>query len=148
MHIGAKRDKASGTHNILMVRSQHPALNKVKQHFKQQLPHSLMETLTDLPPGLVIDLLAENATSTASDATLQAVQAYAKAQRPYESVSQALWQWTIDNPQALQQTNETEQAVWLDKVLRKHDWQTVAKRHRLAGRKAIETLLQQTLQTD
>lgn len=141
MHLGAKRDKASGTHNILMVRSQHSALNKVKQHFKHQLPHSLMETLTDLPPGLVMELLAENATSTPSNTTLQAAQSYAKGERPYESVSQALWQLTIENPQRLQQCTETEQGVWLDKILKKLDWQTVAKRHRLAGRKEIEQLL-------
>lgn len=161
VHLGAKRDKASGTHNIVMVathsdlKSSWPmSLKKASQQFQQQLPHSLMETLTQLQPGLVMDLLAENNQENKQEFDSQArnnnvekqensaaLNAYIQGHRPYESMSQLLWQLTLDQPQKLQDLTHDQQGIWLDKILRKHDWKTVALRHQLAGRKAVEQQL-------
>lgn len=148
VHLGAKRDKASGTHNLIMLFSPQPlaALDAVKVHYQHQLVHNLMENANRLEPGLVLQLLAEITPIPFKNITMQAdLVGYANQQRPYEAVSGLLWQWTVNHPQALMRFNENEQALWLDKILQKQDWQTVALNHGLAGRKGVETHLKQMI---
>ncbi|MGM0542202.1 MAG: hypothetical protein ACQEQR_07185, partial [Pseudomonadota bacterium] len=53
--------------------------------------------------------------------------------------------WSIRNPQTLTQANEHQQAVWVDKVLKKQNWQDVAQHNRLPGRKGVEKVMQEML---
>ncbi len=148
VHLGAKRDKASGTHNLIMLFSAQPlaALDSVKEHYQHQLVHNLMENANRLEPGLVLQLLAETAPIPLKNIIMQPdLVAYANQQRPYEAVSGRLWQWTVNHPQVLMRFNENEQSLWLDKILQKQDWQTVALNHGLAGRKGVETYLKQMI---
>lgn len=148
VHLGAKRDKASGTQNLIMLSSPQTRaeIEAVKQHYQHQLVHNLMENADRLEPGLVLQLLAEiSPIPLKKKATQTDLLAYANQQRPYEAVSGLLWQWTQDHPQTLMGINDKEQAIWLDKILQKQPWQTVALRHGLAGRKGVETLLKQLI---
>ncbi|WP_044413715.1 GNAT family N-acetyltransferase [Thiomicrospira microaerophila] len=143
-HLGAKRDKASGTHNLIMLKPLKIvlALDSVYKIYQQQLPHSLMEFITELPPGLVVDLLAE---SPETNLPAFNFQHYLDGTQPYEAISHQLWDWTRAHAQQMQRWPAEQQAVWLDKVLRKQDWQQVARAHKLAGRKGVESLLKQAL---
>jgi tRNA(Met) cytidine acetyltransferase len=148
VHLGAKRDKASGTHNLVMVKP----LNNAQQFtpliiaYAAQLPHSLMEFVTHLSAPLTLALLAEhNAQATASPSSRE-VSGYVAGNQSYETLSHALWHWTVTHADLLLGVDEQQQAVWLDKVLRKQAWSTVAQTHQLAGRKAIENLLKTTLE--
>ena len=147
VHLGAKRDKSSGTHNLVMIRpvKAHGLFTQLSEHHQAQLPHSLMEFVTRLAPGLQVALLAEVAPNP-SIATTQ-LSGYAQGQQSYESMSHSLWQWTIEQSAKMQHWTTQQQAVWLDKVLRKQAWQTVAQTHQLAGRKGIEACLKQALKT-
>ncbi|WFE69368.1 GNAT family N-acetyltransferase [Thiomicrospira sp. R3] len=143
-HLGAKRDKASGTHNLIMLKPLKTvlALDSVYKTYQQQLAHSLMEFITELPPGLVVDLLAEYPENSPLAFNFQH---YLDGTQLYEAISHQLWQWTRAHAQQMRQWPAEQQAVWLDKVLRKQDWQQVARAHKLAGRKGVESLLKQAL---
>jgi tRNA(Met) cytidine acetyltransferase len=109
-----------------------------------------MEFIIELQPGLVVDLLAEqsehNAKNNAKNNPLTFnFQHYIDGSQPYETISHQLWDWTLAHAQQMQRWPAEQQAVWLDKVLRKQDWQQVALTHSLAGRKAVEALLKQAL---
>ncbi|WP_029933582.1 GNAT family N-acetyltransferase [Thiomicrospira pelophila] len=146
VHLGAKRDKASGTHNLVMLYS-HPAnelLDTGQQLFQTQLPHNLIELYNQLPASLIWNLLTENPAINHETLSVQ-LNAYLNEHAPYEAVSQQLWQWALNNPRCLLTQSEQVQSVWLDKIIRKRDWQTIAHQHKLAGRSAVETILRQTL---
>lgn len=145
-HLGAKRDKASGTHNLVMIYTGHPHVlfDTCQQLFQAQLPHNLVELYEHLPAGLLWHLLSENSVIQPQELSTQ-LKAYLQAHAPYEAVSQQLWQWALNNPHWLLIQSEQVQAAWLDKIIRKRDWQTIAGQHKLAGRNAIELILRQTL---
>ena len=146
VHLGAKRDKASGTHNLVMLHSGHVngLLDTGQQLFQTQLPHNLVELYNQLPASLIWHLLTENPAIKHETLSAQ-LNAYLNEHAPYEAVSQQLWQWALNNPRWLLTQTEQVQSVWLDKIIRKRDWQTIAHQHKLAGRSAIETILRQTL---
>lgn len=147
VHLGAKRDKASGTHNVVMLysRKQPHALFKICQHlFQAQLPHNLIELYHHLPADLIWHILAENP-ATKTQALSNQLTAYLQQLAPYEAVSQQLWQWALNNALWLLTQTEPMQTIWLDKVIRKYDWQTIANQQKLAGRTAVDSRLRQSL---
>ena len=144
IHLGAKRDKASGSHNLVMISARHPdRFQRVLAQFQSQLPHSLMEFICHLPPALELALLAEHRPTCHQTFDFSH---YLEGSQSYESLSHQLWQWTLSHADKLVQVNKIQQAVWLDKVLRKQAWSQVANRYQLAGRKAVENLLKTTLE--
>ena len=145
-HLGAKRDKASGTHNLVMLYSRHAnaLLQNCQQLFQTQLPHNLIEHFHSLPESLIWHLLSEN-TSNQVAAHSVLLKAYINEHAPYEAVSQQLWHWALNQANWLLSQPQLVQTIWLDKVVRKYDWQTIARQHKLAGRSAIETQLRQSL---
>lgn len=143
-YLGAKRDKASSTHNLIMLKSLNGTVdfNKLFKLYQQQLPHSLMEFIVGLEPSLVIELLAEN---TPSNQPIFDFQHYLDGTQAYEAISHRLWHWTVCHADSMREWPQPLQAVWLDKILRKQPWQQLADSHRLAGRKGVENLLKQAL---
>ncbi|UQB42094.1 tRNA(Met) cytidine acetyltransferase [Thiomicrospira microaerophila] len=143
-HLGAKRDKASGTHNLIMLKSLNSTVEfgKLFKLYQQQLPHSLMEFITGLEPGLVIELLAEN---TPDSQQIFDFQHYLEGTQAYEAISHQLWHWTVCHADSMRRWPQPLQAIWLDKILRKQPWQQLADTYRLAGRKGVEDLLKQAL---
>lgn len=150
VHLGAKRDKASGTHNLVMLYSSNQTrylFDTCQQLFQAQLPHNLIEQYSQLPANLIWCLLAENPAEKAEIPPSQLL-AYGQEHAPYEAVSQQLWQWALDNSTYLLTQPETIQTLWLDKIIRKRDWGDVAHQHKLAGRNAVELMLRQTIKSD
>jgi tRNA(Met) cytidine acetyltransferase len=127
-----------------MISARHPdRFKRVLAQFQSQLPHSLMEFICHLPPALELALLAEHRPSYHQTFDFSH---YLEGSQSYESLSHQLWQWTLSHADKLVQVNKIQQAVWLDKVLRKQAWSQVANRYQLAGRKAVENLLKTTLE--
>lgn len=146
VHLGAKRDKASASYNLVMVKTerQSAVFDALRQRYGESLPHQLMETAEDLSANLALMLLAERAQHPTPEYE-SAAMAYAQSQRPYEAVSAALWHWTGAHAQAIAQLQASTQTLWLNKVLRKHSWQRISETQGIAGRKAIEQQLKQTI---
>lgn len=149
MHVGVKRDKSSGSHNVVvtlpLTAMAQQALALVQRDFQSQFPHTLIESLPYMPANRVLTILKTFRFKTQkADLSLAAAQ-YANGERAYESVSGKLWAWSIRHPQLLSEASELEQTVWCEKILKKQSWQTVAHQNQLPGRKGVETVMQALL---
>jgi len=145
LHVGVKRDKASGSHNIVVGQSlsamAQQALAGIQRDFQAQFPHILMESLPYLSTAMVLSIHKTFRHKNQPHHLQQSLLDYQNDQRAYESISGQLWKWSIRNPVIISQANELQRCVWCDKVLKKLPWQEVAHTHHLAGRKGVETVL-------
>lgn len=150
VHVGVKRDKSSGSHNLVVAQAITPmaqqALATIQRTFQSQFPHVLMESLPHLGNTMVLAILQSFRFGTTKPLLEEGMLNYRSKQRSYESVSGLLWEWTIRYPQHLNACNVQLQEVWCDKVLKKRPWQTVAQKHNLAGRKGVEAAMIEMLQ--
>jgi len=149
LHVGVKRDKASGCHNIVVGQSltamaQH-ALAGIQREFQAQFPHILMESLPYLSASMVLAIHKTFRYKNQPQQLQQSLLDYGSDQRAYESISGQLWKWSIRHPHTIAQAKELQRAVWCDKILKKLDWQDVAHIHHLAGRKGVETVLKEMI---
>jgi tRNA(Met) cytidine acetyltransferase len=151
LHVGVKRDKASGSYNLVAAKPisapARQALAQIQKSFQAQFPHNLMEALPYLSAPLVLAILQTFRYPQQPDACHQAIQDYAQARRSYESVSGRLWAWSLHNAQAIGQLPYAQQQVWCDKILKKQPWAQVAHDHHLPGRKGVEEQLRLSAQT-
>jgi len=149
LHIGVKRDKSSGSHNVVvtlpLTAMAQQALACIQRAFQEQFPHTLIESLHYEPANRVLAILKTFRFKSQKPHLEAAASQYAWAQRQYESISGQLWEWSIRNPQTLGQASKKQQAVWCDKVLKKQSWEEVAHHNHLPGRKGVETVLQEML---
>ncbi|GKT11372.1 MAG: tRNA(Met) cytidine acetyltransferase [Thiomicrorhabdus sp.] len=149
LHIGIKRDKSSGCHNLLVAKAltsmAQQAIACNQRAFQAQFPHILIESLPYLSAGMSLAILKSFRFSTLKPQFEEAANLYKNSERHYESISGLLWEWSIRNPAILALANVEEQAVWCDKVLKKQDWKTVADTYQLAGRHGVESVMQAML---
>lgn len=133
LHLGLKRDKASGMHSLAMC---HPLSEKTKAltettlfTFQNQFAWNLTEGFKELESALVVALLQG---CDYPDADFP--RGYFE-QQPYESVAYALREWTLAH------INRFELhpllGSWIEKVLQTHPWQQVCLKESL-NRKALE----------
>lgn len=145
VHLGSKRDKASGQYNLVMsVPLTAPArktLAAIQAHFEQQFAHLLMESLPYLSTQLVWQLLANFRFTSTLHQYREALQAFAQRQQSYDALSGKLWQASLQLGHAMQQLSAQQQGIWCDKILKKQSWQAVAHHYHLAGKKAVEQQL-------
>lgn len=145
IHLGNKRDKASGRYNFVVTLAlSAPALQTlagIQKSFEQQFPHSLVENLPYLSNTLVWQLLAKFQTARSMSKQRQVLQAFAAKNRHYDSISGELWSISLQLADKLQQLPTLQQEVWCAKILKKHPWQEVAHQHHLSGKKAVEQML-------
>lgn len=149
LHVGVKRDKASGCHNVVVTLAlsamAQQALAKIQRIFQEQFPHTIIESLHFVPAQRILSILKTFRFKTQKPQLEPAAIAYASIQRQYESISGLLWQWSIRNPQILTRASHFQQTVWVDKVLKKQNWQDVAHHNHLPGRKGVEKVMQEML---
>ncbi len=145
VHVGVKRDKSSGSHNMVVTKALTPmaqqAIASIQRAFQTQFPHLLMESLPHFSAPMVVEVLKTFRFKSSPPYLEEAVNHFRLGQRVYESVSGQLWEWSIRHGHLLVLAPEKEQTVWCDKVLKKQSWAKVAQQHKLAGRKAVETAL-------
>ncbi len=149
LHVGVKRDKASGSHNVVVTlplsAMAQQALAAIQRVFQAQFPHTVIESLYFVPTQQILSVLMTFRFKTQKRQLEAAAIAYESKKRQYESISGLLWEWTIRNPQTLGQASNFQQAVWGDKVLKKQSWQDVAHHNHLPGRKGVEEIMQEIL---
>ncbi len=145
VHVGIKRDKSSGSHNMVVTKALTPmaqqALASIQRAFQTQLPHLLIESLPHFSASMTLEVLKTFRFKSSPPYLEEAVNHFRLGQRVYESVSGQLWEWSIRHGHALALAPDSIQAIWCDKVLKKQSWSMVAQQHKLAGRKAVEKAL-------
>ncbi|MDG4811483.1 GNAT family N-acetyltransferase [Hydrogenovibrio sp. 3SP14C1] len=133
LHLGLKRDKASGMHSLVMCQpfsATAKALTKsTLSTFQTQFAWNLTDSFKDLEPALAIAILQGGnfPNTTFPKGYLQ--------QQPYESVAFALRDWTLAHIDQIKVTPLMES--WVEKVLQTHPWQQVCLKEKL-NRKALE----------
>ncbi len=142
LHVGVKRDKASGSHNLVVAKPMsamsRQALSLIQTHFQNQFPHLLLEALPHLPASQILQIIQTFRFKTTNYGLDKTLVDYYNGMRPYESISSKLWEWSLQSACKIGQVSSAEQSIWCDKVLKRNDWQTVAHEHHLAGRKGVE----------
>lgn len=148
LHIGTKRDKASGQHNLIVAQPisalSQKYLASIQQAFEQQFPHLLIEGLPYLAPQLVWQLLASFRMQTGFHQRQNALKAFANKTQTYDALSGKLWQSSLTYGGAMHNLSGQQQGIWCDKILKKQDWQTVAHHYHLSGKKSVENSLLET----
>ena len=149
LHVGVKRDKASGSHNLVVAKPltamARQALSLIQSCFQEQFPHMLLEFLPNLPATQVWQIINTFRFKKRNLGLNQALISYQNNSRPYETISSKIWDWSIQSADTIRSASITEQSIWCDKVLKKENWQTVAHRHHLSGRKGVEEVLKQMI---
>lgn len=145
LHVGVKRDKASGSHNIVVAKPisamSRQALSMIQNRFQEQFPHLLFESLPNLSASQILQIMQTFRFKKTNYGLEKAMSNYSNGERPYESISIKLWEWSLHSACKIYQSSPTEQEVWCDKILKTNSWESVAHRHHLAGRKSVETAL-------
>lgn len=151
LHVGVKRDKASGHYNAVVAQPlssmAQQALAAIHRHFQAQFPHTLMESLPYLPAELILGVLQSFRFKTREPQLEACLRDYLHDKRSYESISASLWEWSLRHPVKIKQLSKAWQALWCDKMLKKHSWAQVAHDHHLAGRKGVEEQLKACIDT-
>jgi len=149
IHVGVKRDKASGSHNVVVYQSTsamaQQALACIQRAFQAQFPHVLIESLPYLHASMVMAILQTFKFKTQDPLLEASVREFRNEHRGYESVSGHLWNWSLRNSHILAKAEQVHQFIWIDKVLKKQSWQSVAQQHGLPGRKGVEKVMREML---
>lgn len=145
VHVGVKRDKSSGSHNMVVTKALTPmaqqAIARIQRAFQAQFPHVLMESLPRFSAAMILAILKSFRFKTHPPYLEETVNQFRQGLRAYESVSGQLWEWSIRSPHILLLEPEHLQTIWCDKVLKKQSWAEVANKYNLAGRKGVEEAL-------
>ncbi|BBN60619.1 tRNA(Met) cytidine acetyltransferase TmcA [Hydrogenovibrio marinus] len=141
LHLGQKRDKASGTHSLLMALPLCHELSErvTAQHaaFIQQFAWLLTDSFQTLSVDLVLSVLAK-ASLPKSDFP----EGYLTNQ-PFEAVSYPLRQWTLSNVDVLQKMEAPLRALWIKRVLQNPAWESLVKASGMTSRKQLEQQFKQ-----
>ena len=151
LHVGSKRDKSSGSHNVVIAKPisamSRQALSLIQTRFQEQFPHLLLESVPQMSSGQVLQIIETFRFKTTNYGLDKAVLNYQTGERPYESVSGKLWEWSLQSASKIRQVSVLEQSIWCDKILKKQDWQTVAHKYHLAGRKGVENAMKEMVKS-
>ncbi|BCN92338.1 tRNA(Met) cytidine acetyltransferase TmcA [Thiomicrorhabdus immobilis] len=149
LHVGVKRDKASGSHNIVVTKPlsamARQALALIQERFQQQFPHLLLESLPNLSAIQIWQIIQTFRFKQRNHKLDRVLQNYLNNKRPYEAISSRIWEWSIQSAPVIRQSSIVEQTIWCDKILKKMSWQEVAHQHHLAGRKGVEEALKKII---
>jgi tRNA(Met) cytidine acetyltransferase len=137
VHLGAKRDKASGCYNLIMAQTQTEGatLERLAQRHGEQLIHQLLDSARDIEAALAFALLAEVAPPLTL-AQRQRLQAYSAGELAYEAVLAELWHWAQAYGADLHAVDGRLQKSLYAKLIQKKPWSSLAE-----GRKPFERQL-------
>jgi len=145
LHVGVRRDKSSGSHNVIVAKPltamARQAISMVQNCFQEQFPHLLFESLPHMSAEQILQIMQTFRFKTMNYSLERTLQAYYEGARPYESISNQLWEWSLQYATKILQASPKQKEIWCDKILKTRSWESVAHRHHLAGRKAVETEL-------
>ena len=146
LHLGSKRDKASGHYNLITYQAlskQAQALQQIQQEFAQQLPARLSDELQQLDHSLLMLLLS--VTNQASDQInqQQIINDYLNAKRPFTTSSIFLRQTLLENSTLLNKLEPQQSALLSDKLLKQLSWVELVAQHQLIGKRQAEQAFRQ-----
>lgn len=148
LHLGCKRDKASGTYNLVVYQAlseQAKSLQRIQQQFQQQLPMLLNDELKQLDNRLLTLLISTSTNSNSKIDTTVIIHDYLNGKRPFTTSSVFLKQFLLQNP-ALLSKLQTEQASLLtDKLLKQLSWAELVDTHKIIGKKQAEQAFKEAL---
>jgi len=154
VHLGARRNAASGAHAAVVLRPLSPAGDSLQTlalaRLGQRLPRLLAEPLQDLETEIAASLIRNTPEDTwnPDPRELRELEAFAFALRSYESIlpllaglafsrlGQALVAGKVDN---------RERAALIGKVFQHRDWATVAQTLSLSGKAQVVELLRRVV---
>ena len=91
LHVGVKRDKASGSHNLVVAKPltamARQALALIQSHFQEQFPHVLLESLPHLPATQVWQIINTFRFKKRNIGLDKVLIDYQNNRRAYESIS-------------------------------------------------------------
>lgn len=140
--VGSMRDQASGCYSLLMVKGQHVSwLDTAKEMFRQHLDFELSDSLQDMEPQLVRQLISKSSLSTKAF-PIKLIENYACGGSNFESI--ALWIRMLACSVSHQQLKLLSD-VFIAKVIQRQSWNECAQKYQLSGRKQIEALIRKDL---
>ncbi|MFV0446992.1 MAG: tRNA(Met) cytidine acetyltransferase TmcA [Vibrio sp.] len=140
--VGSMRDQASGCYSLLMIKGQHLSwLDTAKEMYRQHLDFELSDSLQDMEPQLVRQLVSKSSLSV-EDLPIKLIENYAYGGSNYESV--ALWIRVLACTVSHQDLKLLSD-VFIAKVVQRQSWDECAKKYQLSGRKQIESLIRKDL---
>lgn len=141
LHLGQKRDKASGTHSLVMAKPLSSELTSLvqTQHlaFQQQFAWLLTDSFQDLSGDFILTMLSTEAFPKTGFPI-----GYLSGQ-PFEAVSYPLRQWTLSNVDALKEMEAPLRDLWVKRVLQNHSWESLVTASGMTSRKQLEQQLKQ-----
>lgn len=148
LHLGCKRDKASGTYNLVVYQAlseQAKSLQHIQQQFQQQLPMLLSDELKQLDNRLLTLLISTSTNSNSKIDTKVIIHDYLNGKRPFTTSSHFLKQFLRQNPALLSNLENEQASLLTDKLLKQLGWAELVETHKLIGKKQAEQGFQDAL---
>ncbi|WP_024852067.1 GNAT family N-acetyltransferase [Hydrogenovibrio kuenenii] len=137
LHLGIKRDKASGTHSLMMAQPFDLNLRELvaQQHrnFHHQFSWLLTDAFQHLSAELILAILSGNQITLKTDFPMGYLE-----NQPFEAVSWQLRQWTLNQPETIKKIDEPLRTNWIQRVLQNHAWEALIKAGETTSRKQLE----------
>ncbi len=148
--LGITKDKASGTHSLLAIKSLSQASRKwshvVTDYFSSSLPEQLMSTFSELAVTDVVSLLAgikEPANITAL--MKQRIEVFSAGGLGFELIQYELRQFVLTHLSSLLCLTEPQQILVITKIVQVNVWNEVIQECNLIGRKNADTKLREAI---
>jgi len=151
LRVGLTKDKASGTHSILMLKplqqdGQDNLIASASELFAGALRYALASDFNRLESNLVVLLLNHlSAVGKLNPIELRNVASYVESERPFEQVDYVIEKLLWQQPQRLLGLDERQQQLVINKVLQRHDWSQIAKALDFTGKKQAKAQLKQAI---
>ncbi|RTZ17912.1 tRNA(Met) cytidine acetyltransferase [Vibrio aquaticus] len=132
--LGSQRDQASGTHSLVMVKTEQDWLAQAHVCYQLSLHYSVAQSFSQLEIELVRSLFEENDASVDKPSFIELIQAYAKGGASYDSVAPFLDLWWKRSPKLLALASD----LFVRKVVQRRSWSECAEILDYPGRKQVE----------
>jgi tRNA(Met) cytidine acetyltransferase len=150
VRLGISKDKASGTHSLLAVKSlsndAETWLPAAKEYFRTSFPEQLMSTFSDLNYDEVLSLLADiSDIEPISSLMKKRITIFIEGGGGFELLQYELRHFVLSNIEVLSSLSNQQQKVVITKIIQSHDWHSVIAQCELIGRKNAEAVLRECI---
>ena len=143
LYLGIKRDKASATHSLSMLKGFNKATQQavINTHdcYATQFAYLLQSSFQQLETAVVLQLL-----TLFNYSSIDFPEGYLKGQ-PFEAVSEQLQQWSLRHAGSIKSLPTPLQAAWVKKNLQNLPWKTTLNNTPFSSRKQLETAFKNTI---